>query len=397
MTTEIGFVHCFRQSAPNAFSVRGKKQRKNKMDINSFKEIARLLPPEVAPLLIGDHGIGKSQAVYQLAEELKLPVRERRLSQMTEGDMIGLPKMEGESTKFCPPDWYMDACNKPCVLFLDEINRATPEIMQAAFQIVLDKELNGYKLHPETRVFAAINQSVNYQVNEMDPALMDRFFIIHLSPNHESWIAWAQASGEIPESMIDFIRQNPRHLEHTDKNYDAKEIYPSRRSWHRSARSLKYANLVDKFETLEFYQIVMGFVGPAAASSYVDFLKNYDKLISAEDILNAWTKTKKVLSTKKFTNERLNSIIEKLEDHAKANKWTEKQAKNVFEFSKEVPPELFLSLLQKISNSGTEDDDHNMITFYSFAQDYTLEVINQKFDEEGNEIKSEEQKEEPTK
>src|SRR5437867_2646181 len=88
---------------------------------------------------------------------------------------VTFPSTDWNVTRFNPPEWYMQACERPMVLFLDELNRATNEVMQAAFQIVLDRQLNGWKLHPLTRVYAAINMGANYTVNEMDPALLDRF------------------------------------------------------------------------------------------------------------------------------------------------------------------------------------------------------------------------------
>jgi MoxR-like ATPase len=180
-----------------------------------FMEIGQDLPANVSVLLRGNHGIGKSQVIKQLGRRikdvLKMPSFEtidRRLSQMTEGDMIGLPSTDGETTRFNPPDWYKRACTMPVLLFLDELNRATPEVMQAAFQIVLDRELNGWKLHPETRVYAAVNDSASYNVNEIDPALLDRFWCIDLSPTHADWLDWArskdpQYGGNIHQTVVD--------------------------------------------------------------------------------------------------------------------------------------------------------------------------------------------------
>src|SRR4051812_23021454 len=114
--------------------------------------IARLLElapkklPEHSVLLRGDHGIGKSQIVRQLAlqisklEGMPFPVIDRRVSQMTEGDMIGLPKIVeskagNQQTTFAPPDWFMQAVERPALLFLDEINRGDQSILQACFQV----------------------------------------------------------------------------------------------------------------------------------------------------------------------------------------------------------------------------------------------------------------------
>ena len=113
------------------------------MSIKTFLSVANVLPGTTSVLLRGPHGIGKSQVVRKVAEGFGLEVIDRRLSQMTEGDMIGLPSTDGEVTRFNPPEWFKRACVAPVALFLDELNRATPEVMQAAFQVVLDRELNG--------------------------------------------------------------------------------------------------------------------------------------------------------------------------------------------------------------------------------------------------------------
>ena len=96
------------------------------MSIKTFINVAAKLPVETSVLLRGNHGIGKSQVVRQVARGFGLPVIDRRLSQMSEGDMIGLPSTDGEVTRFNPPDWFKTACTKPMCLFLDELNRAPP-------------------------------------------------------------------------------------------------------------------------------------------------------------------------------------------------------------------------------------------------------------------------------
>ena len=75
-----------------------------------FKNLLTVLPfvtnANHPVLLRGRHGIGKSSVVYQYAETLGMPVVERRASQMTEGDLLGLPTVDEGVTSFCPPDWF---------------------------------------------------------------------------------------------------------------------------------------------------------------------------------------------------------------------------------------------------------------------------------------------------
>ena len=139
------------------------------MDIKTFKQLVPNLPPDISVLVSGATGVGKSDIFHQIGKSLNLPVIDRRLSQMTEGDIIGLPSLEDGTTRFVPVDWIVKAAHEPVVLFLDEINRATIEVQQCAFQLVLDREINGVKLHPETRIYAAINEGSNYQIRPSDP------------------------------------------------------------------------------------------------------------------------------------------------------------------------------------------------------------------------------------
>ena len=62
------------------------------MTIATFLKVAPKLPKWVTVLMRGNTGIGKSQLVRQLDVE-GLGVIDRRLSQMSEGDMVGLPSI----------------------------------------------------------------------------------------------------------------------------------------------------------------------------------------------------------------------------------------------------------------------------------------------------------------
>ncbi len=86
------------------------------VDFKTFNTIAPLVANSRLPILLrGRHGIGKSQVVYQLATSLDRAVVERRASQMTEGDLVGLPDNTDKeiggmrATTFNPPDWFLTA------------------------------------------------------------------------------------------------------------------------------------------------------------------------------------------------------------------------------------------------------------------------------------------------
>ena len=259
------------------------------VDFKTFNLVAPHVAAVKKPILLrGRHGVGKSCVVYQTAQTLGLPVVERRASQMTEGDLVGLPVIEGDVTRFNPPDWFKECCDNARVLFLDEVDRAIIEVRQGIFELTDSRKLNGYTLHPETVIFAAVNggeHGAQYQVGEMDPAELDRWTVFDVEPTVEDWLDWAQAN--VNEVIWDFINQNRNHLEHTGE-FEPNKVYPSRRSWDRLNECLGNAGLFGedaKEKTDVIFHLATAFVGFEASVALTDFVKTYERQVTVEMIL----------------------------------------------------------------------------------------------------------------
>ena len=205
---------------------------------------------------------------------------------MTEGDLVGLPSVEGNSTRFNPPDWFKEACDTPVVLFLDEVDRATIEVRQGIFELTDSRKLNGNSLHEGTLVFAAVNggeHGSQYQVGEMDPAELDRWTVFDIEPTVEDWLTWAKDSN-VSDITWDFINTNRAHLEHSD-DFEPNKVYPSRRSWERLDDCLRQGDLLEQASPT-LYNLTAAFVGFEAAVAFNDFVQNYDRQVTIEDILD---------------------------------------------------------------------------------------------------------------
>ena len=256
------------------------------VDFATFSQIVHHVTNVRKPVLLrGRHGIGKSTVVYQYAAQQSMEVVERRASQMTEGDLVGLPSIDGNSTTFNPPDWFKAACDRPVVLFLDEVDRATLEVRQGIFELTDSRKLNGHTLHPDTLVFAAVNggeHGAQYQVGEMDPAELDRWTVFDIEPSVEDWLSWAKES-QVSDEIWNFINQNRNHLEHTD-DFEPNKVYPSRRSWERLDKCLTQADLLKEASPV-LYNLTSAFVGFEAAVAFNDFVLNYDRQVTTDDIL----------------------------------------------------------------------------------------------------------------
>lgn len=317
------------------------------MSIATFKKIVPHLPTDISVMIKGRHGIGKSQLVKWLSKEIfKIPLIDRRLAQMSEGDMVGLPKEDGRVTRFLPMDWFMQACDSPKVLHLDEMNRATNEIMQAAFQIVLDRELNGHVLHPLTRVYASVNVGSEYNVNEIDPALLRRFFVVDLEPTVKEWLEFMIEKG-ISAYVIDFIRMNDMWLDPpSGKTANLSVQHQTRHSWERFDYSMKAfieSNGLDEHSFINdeslLFPLCRGFVGDLAATAFVGFVKTYDRQVSGKDVVESYKLVrKKVLS---LGHERRNEVIERVSKYLSSltERASDEQAENVSLFMRDIPAE----------------------------------------------------------
>ena len=112
---------------------------------------------------------------------------------------------------FLPPYWW-PTDDSPIVLFLDELNRARPEILQSVQDLTLNKTLAGKRLPEGSMVIAAVNEGDEYQLTDLDPALVSRFNVYEFAPTVEDWLLWANAN-DVDSRVIAFIQQSPSFLD----------------------------------------------------------------------------------------------------------------------------------------------------------------------------------------
>tara|TARA_R100000951_G_C2644142_1_gene181981 strand:+ start:236 stop:1324 length:1089 start_codon:yes stop_codon:yes gene_type:complete len=333
------------------------------IDFKTFLSIVNHITDARYPVLIrGRHGIGKSTVVYQYAKENGLPVVERRASQMTEGDLLGLPDLADaynqKITKFCAPDWLAQACNEAVVLFLDEVDRATVEVRQGIFELCDSRKIAGHTLHPDTLIFAAVNggeHGAQYQVGEMDPAELDRYTVFDVEPTVEDWLNWA--GDNVTKAIWDFINSNHQHLEHSD-DYEPNKVYPSRRSWERLSQTLVKANV--KWEVSPtIYHISASFVGMEAAIAFNDYLREYKNELTVEQLIDDG----RIDDTNDWVINEHTAMVEKIkQSKVFNNQLTSSQLTNLASYFVRIPSEVGM-LLWTAMGEGDEAQN-NIVNFH---------------------------------
>lgn len=263
------------------------------MNAAQTKMMLKSLPIDKSIMLVAKHGVGKSSVVKQVAIDEGIEFHDVRLSQCEVGDIKGLPflDIENDRTRFLKPYWWPRDPNSKGILFFDELNRATKDVLQAVFEICLDRRLDGEKLPPGWRVVAAINGSDDYDVIELDHALLDRWFYIDFDPSVKEWLDWAAKSGIHP-AIIDFIAQNQNLLDPPQGAMEPGQVYPSRRSWSQFHDSITALGLWDSPDDGYLTTVTKGWLGVTISTMFPKFLMNEYSRLRAEDVLDNFDKVK---------------------------------------------------------------------------------------------------------
>ena len=257
------------------------------INTGDLKTILETTPSTQNILLVGKHGIGKSEIITRHFEEQGIPVIALFLGQMSDpGDLIGLPNKDEATgkTEFMPPYWFpMD--DKPVVLFLDEMNRARPEILQSVMDLSLNRKLAGRSLPPGSRVIAAVNDGEEYQLTDLDPALVSRFNVYFFSPTVGEWLFWAKQNG-IDQRVITFIEEHPDELEkNVDINKGTFDKTPDRRAWVRVSGLMKGMSITSDTDMNRLAKMITGVVGARSASMFMQSL-NQSRMLTAREVLH---------------------------------------------------------------------------------------------------------------
>lgn len=261
------------------------------------------------PLVVGETGVGKTALAKKIACELDAHLIVIDANILKEGEIGGLPTTEDYSitisgktinrrrtvyaihTKLLEIDEILAAnLDKKILLFLDELNRCEHAVQQELMNLILNREINGYKLFDNVLVLAAMNPSnkydsfghTDYQVVDMDPAQEDRFVWIEMDSDPKSWLDWGL--GHIHSDVLEFIATFPDHL-HTP--YSQESIKATPRSWERVSNAYKfYLENNNDFSEQILYNVIKGNVGSSIAQDFINFIEsNQNPLIKPEDIL----------------------------------------------------------------------------------------------------------------
>lgn len=303
----------------------------------------------ITPLVSGKHGIGKSQMIKSIANDLGGVCITIEGGTLKEGEITGLPyqyKDENGNIKFRFLPYYaieriqneekriykllnktevsedylkgdenLYALNdisveqkiellkngtvKPVIIFIDEINRTENTVYKELMNILLTRSVNGYQFPWWVFFVGAMNPSTLnsvYATNEMDPAQLDRFIKIKVGDNTSEWLKYGK-NNNISPSILNFIKDNPKCLSADSKELnDEEKPTPSPRGWDMIDTLLKSEPILrcffDEKENdpknveKDMKNLVSAKLGPSVATMFFASMVSQSRALTAEEIFD---------------------------------------------------------------------------------------------------------------
>ena len=240
------------------------------------------------PLFLwGAPGIGKSELVAGITEELGGFMIDLRLGQMEPTDIRGIPFYNKELNKMdwaAPvdlPDQALADQYPIIVLFLDEMNSASPSVQSAAYQLVLNRRIGKYVLPENVVMVAAGNRESDKGVTyRMPTPLANRFIHQEMKVDFTSWLDWA-AANKIHTDVVGYLSFAKQDLYDFDAK-SASRAFATPRSWTFVSELLYDSELDDETAT----NLIAGTVGEGLAVKFAAHRKVSARMPKPEDILS---------------------------------------------------------------------------------------------------------------
>jgi len=244
--------------------------------------------------LWGPPGIGKSELVESITNEMGGYMIDLRLGQMDPTDIRGIPFYNKDLglMDWAPP---IDLPSKELaskypvvVLFFDEMNSAAPSVQSAAYQLILNRRVGKYKLPDNVVMVAAGNREGDKGVTfKMPSPLSNRFVHLEMRVDFDAWQKWAVLNN-IHKDVVGYVSFAKQDLFDFDPK-TASRAFATPRSWTFVSQLLE-DNLPTSVET----DLVAGTVGEGTAVKFMAHRKIAGQMPNPREILDGKVRELKI-------------------------------------------------------------------------------------------------------
>jgi SpoVK/Ycf46/Vps4 family AAA+-type ATPase len=300
---------------------------------NAKKSLRKAFKSKRPIFLWGPPGIGKSDIVKQLGEELEAYVIDVRLSLWEPTDIKGIPYFDSNdgTMRWAPPSelpsMEFAKKHKQIILFMDELNSAAPSVQAAAYQLILNRRVGTYQLPDNVVMVAAGNRETDKGVTFRMPApLANRFVHLEMTVDWDDYFEWA-AENKVHKDVVGFLSFSKKDLYDFDPKSSSRS-FATPRSWAFVSELLTD----DDCEESTITDLVSGSIGEGLAIKFMAHRKHSAKMPNPSDILSGKVKkmeTKEISAMYSLTVSLCYELKDACDKNAK--NWND-QVNNFFQF-----------------------------------------------------------------
>jgi len=317
--------------------------------------------------LVSERGVGKTSAYEQCAEELGIDYIALYAAALEGPDFMGLPSKDLEKgiTRYLAPQFLpTEAAIKSGIykehgiLVLEEINRVPSDTVSVLYPLLLEHKINGHHLGHGWRIGVTMNpDSMNYLVNTLDDAMLDRFISIAVEPSLEDYVHYSQKYHSNAQ-VLDFLKAYPDMLLVMNKANESGTLSkaPTPRGWTKVQEILNQCDLPEHLLT----ELISGIVGPVASASFMGYRRDWDMdMPDSKTIVTDYTiERAKVLTL--LTQKQTPVITKVIEKVISRLETTDAMVAQVDAFLSDLPDELCMYFYKYLSR-----EDKDLFDYYS--------------------------------
>lgn len=269
-------------------------QNRTVTTVEARRAILRCFKSKRPVFMWGPMGIGKSELIAGIADEMGGLTIDLRMATMEPTDLRGIPYFNKDLgvMSWAPPvelpSEELAAQYPIVVLFLDEMNSAAPAVQAAAYQLVLNRRVGTYSLPKNVVIVAAGNRETDKGVTYRMPApLANRFVHLELRVDFDSWQTWA-VQNRIHKDVVGYISFAKQALFDFDPRSPSRS-FATPRSWTFVSELLE-----DSENDATLTDLVAGSVGEGVAVKFMQHRKIASQLPNPTDILEGKVKELKI-------------------------------------------------------------------------------------------------------
>jgi hypothetical protein len=271
--------------------------------------------------LWGPPGVGKSELVADLTQELGGHMIDLRLGQMEPTDLRGIPfynKDLGKMDWAEPVDLPTEEMAKeyPVItLFLDEMNVAAPAVQAAAYQLVLNRRLGKYHLPKNVVIVAAGNRESDKGVSfRMPMPLANRFVHLEVRADYDSWNEWA-VKHRIHKDVVGYIGFAKNDLMDFNPKSSSRS-FATPRSWSFVSEFLYDEDATDA----ELADLISGTIGDGLGIKFMAHRKVAGQMPNPAEVLAGKVKELKIKEVSAMYSLTVSMCYELQDAHVKLGK-----------------------------------------------------------------------------